>query len=216
MSAVRPASQADIRAALAPQPIDTDEWRWITGGEPQVERAVRAAMPADPVRAAVLVPLVCRRKGFSVLLTSRSADLRDHAGQVSFPGGRMEPGDSDPWDTALREAHEEIGLERDLVRFAGYLPVHPLLTGFRVTPAVGFVAPGYRLRLDEAEVREAFEVPLDYLFDAANFRERSRILGGIELRTTEILFEGRTIWGATCGMLMTLRRQLSTATGAPS
>ena len=198
--------QADIVAALAPMPVEAEEWRWLTGAAPELERQLRAAMPPRSVSAAVLVPLVTHDAGYSVLLTQRSTELKDHAGQISFPGGRIEASDADPWQAALREAQEEIGLDRDRVSFGGYLPVHPILTGYRVTPVVGFVLPGYRLALDAAEVDDAFEVPLDYVFDIKNYRPRQRTLGGAVLQTTEIHYAGHIIWGATCGMLMTLRR----------
>jgi 8-oxo-dGTP pyrophosphatase MutT (NUDIX family) len=168
-------------------------------------------MPEQQVAAAVLVPLVERDEGFSVLLTQRSTELKDHAGQISFPGGRIEAGDASPWEAALREADEEIGLRREWIAFGGYLPDHPILTGYRITPVVGFVVPQYRLALDAAEVHDAFEVPLDFLFDAGNHRPRLRVLGGVSLETIEIPYAGRTIWGATAGILLTLRRRVQEA-----
>ncbi len=200
-------TKSDICAALQPTPVlRGDEWFWLTGASPELRLRVQAAMPARMVSAAVLVPLVEREEGFSVLLTERSFALKDHPGQISFPGGRIEPGDASPWEAALREAQEEIGLQRDWISFAGYLPDHPILTGFRVTPVVGFVVPHHRLALDAGEVHDAFEVPLRYLFDEANHRPRERMLGGVSLRTTEIPFLNHTIWGATAGMILTLRR----------
>lgn len=200
-------TKSDICAALQATPVSRgDEWHWLTGASPELRLAVRAAMPARMVAAAVLVPLVERDEGFSVLLTERSAALKDHPGQISFPGGRIEAGDASPWDAALREAQEEIGLRREWVSFAGYLPDHPILTGFRVTPVVGFVVPHHRLALDAGEVHDAFEVPLQYLFDPANHRPRERTLRGVKLQTTDIPFLNHTIWGATAGMLLTLQR----------
>jgi 8-oxo-dGTP pyrophosphatase MutT (NUDIX family) len=200
-------TKSDICAALQATPVSRgDEWHWLTGASPELRLAVRAAMPARMVAAAVLVPLVERDEGFSVLLTERSAALKDHPGQISFPGGRIEAGDASPWDAALREAQEEIGLRREWVSFAGYLPDHPILTGFRVTPVVGFVVPHHRLALDAGEVHDAFEVPLQYLFDPANHQPRERTLRGVKLQTTDIPFLNHTIWGATAGMLLTLQR----------
>jgi 8-oxo-dGTP pyrophosphatase MutT (NUDIX family) len=210
-------TRSDISAVLAASPlVGHDEWRWLTGADPALEQRVRAAMPVPAVEAAVLVPLVEHADGLAVLLTERAAGLNHHAGQISFPGGRIEAGDRDPYAAALREASEEIGLQPELVSFGGYLPQHPILTGYRVTPAVGFLAPGYALRLDAGEVHDAFEVPLRYLFDPANHRPRRRVLGSVTLETVEIPYRGRTIWGATCGMLLTLRgllhgRQAQTA-----
>lgn len=217
MSWVDSLSKADICAALQPTPVlRGDEWFWLTGASPELRLRVQAAMPARTVPAAVLVPLVERDEGFSVLLTERSSALKDHPGQISFPGGRIEPGDASPWEAALREAQEEIGLQRDWISFAGYLPDHPILTGFRVTPVVGFVVPHHRLALDAGEVHDAFEVPLKYLFDEDNHRPRERTLGGVALQTTEIPFLSHTIWGATAGMILTLRRLVQERRSTPS
>ncbi len=217
MSAQGPLNRADICAALLPAPQrGADEWYWLTGASAELRDQVQAAMPERSVDAAVLVPLVEREQGFTVLLTQRSAALKDHAGQISFPGGRIEAADEGPWEAALREAEEEIGLRREWISFAGFLPDHPLLTGYRVTPAVGFIAPQYRLALDAAEVQNAFEVPLDFLFDAANHRPRMRTLGGVTLETTEMTYGGRTIWGATAGMLLTLRRRVRQGRKCPA
>jgi 8-oxo-dGTP pyrophosphatase MutT (NUDIX family) len=156
----------------------------------------------------VLVPLVEREGGLTVLLTQRATTLKDHAGQISFPGGRIDPGDADAWGAALREAHEEIGLSESFVEFAGYLPDHWVGTGFRVTPVVGFVDPRYDLRIATAEVHDVFEVPLEFILDAANHRTRTRLLAGVTLESHDIPYGDRNIWGATAGMLLTLRRLL--------
>ena len=198
-----------IKAALRARPSAPDEdMEWLPETAPALREQVRRALPATRIAAAVLVPVVERDDELSLLLTQRSRTLRDHAGQIAFPGGRIEPQDRDPWSAALREAHEEIGLEASRVEFAGYLPDHLIVTGFRVTPVVGFVAPDYRLRVAAEEVDEAFEVPLAFLFDAANLRERERRIGATSFAVYDITYDGRRIWGATAGMVMTLRRML--------
>ncbi len=202
-------SKGHIRESLEPQPsAPHEDMLWLAGASPELVARVRAAMPVERVPAAVLVPLVERDAGFTVLLTQRAATLKDHAGQISFPGGRIEPGDADAWHAALREAYEEIGLSRSHVEFAGYLPDHWVGTGFRVTPAVGFVSPFYELRIATDEVHDVFEVPLDFILDAANHKSRMRRLGEVTLQTFDIPYGERIIWGATAGMLMTFRRLL--------
>jgi 8-oxo-dGTP pyrophosphatase MutT (NUDIX family) len=181
---------------------------WLTGASTELQARLRTSMSAVPVPAAVLVPLVEREGGLTVLLTQRATTLKDHAGQISFPGGRIDPGDADAWRAALREAHEEIGLAETFVEFAGYLPDHWVGTGFRVTPVVGFVDPRYDLRIAAAEVHDAFEVPLEFILDAANHRARTRVLAGVTLEGYDIPYGERIIWGATAGMLLTLRRLL--------
>jgi len=202
-------SKAHIRESLATEASATgDDMLWLAGATPEVLERIRAAQPTMRVPAAVLVPLVERDQGMTVLLTQRAATLKDHAGQISFPGGRIEPDDSDAWHAALREAHEEIGLQGSFVEFAGYLPDHIVGTGFRVTPVVGFVNPGYELRIATAEVHDVFEVPLQFILDEANHKPRTRELGGVKLEVYDIPYGDRNIWGATASMLLTLRRLL--------
>jgi 8-oxo-dGTP pyrophosphatase MutT (NUDIX family) len=179
---------------------------WLANASAELKERIRARIPERRIPAAVLVPLIERESGWTVLLTQRAAQLRAHAGQISFPGGRIEPEDRDAWAAALREAEEEIGLAAHKVEFAGYLPDHLVATGFRITPIVGFVSPDHDLRLAADEVHDTFEVPLAFLFDAANHRPRLRTFGDLSVETTDIPFGARTIWGATAGMLMTLRR----------
>jgi len=185
---------------------------WLAGASPEVVARMRAALPTRRTPAAVLVPLVERAAGLTVLLTERATTLKDHAGQISFPGGRIEPEDADAWHAALREAQEEIGLAPAQVEFAGYLPDHIVISGFRVTPVVGFVKPDYQLQIAEAEVHDVFEVPLDFILDAANHKPRQRKIGELTIDIHDIPYGSRNIWGATAGMLMTLRRLLQTRT----
>jgi 8-oxo-dGTP pyrophosphatase MutT (NUDIX family) len=189
---------------------------WLVPGlSAQDSIKYRSAFPAAPIPAAVLVPLVERPEGLTVLLTQRATQLRQHAGQISFPGGRMEPEDANPKATALREAHEEIGLDAQFISVVGYLVDHILLSGFRVTPVVAFVRPGFELLLDAKEVQDTFEVPLSFVFDPANHRPRRRQfgLGDTEIELCDIPYGDRNIWGATAGMLLTLYSLLQEPTG---
>jgi len=182
---------------------------WLAPGmSPQESRELRAYFPSTPIPAAVLVPLVEREDDLTVLLTQRASQLKNHAGQISFPGGRIEPDDAGPREAALREAHEEIGLGPQFVSVVGYLADHILLTGFRVTPVVGFVRPGFELLLDPGEVDDTFEVPLNHVFEPANHRSQRRQFGTTpgEVHVWDIQYEGHNIWGATAGMLLNLYR----------
>jgi len=164
---------------------------------------------ADNIAAAVLVPLIERSEGWSVVLTLRSADLADHAGQISLPGGRIDPGDADAPAAALREAEEEIGLARDYVELAGRLDTWFTGTGFEVTPIVGLVRPPPRFVPDPVEVAEVFEVPLDFILDKRNHQLRARELGGQQRFFWAIPYLNRNIWGATAGMLVNLAEALA-------
>jgi len=181
-----------------------------------VEKWYRAP---DPVHAAVLVPLVMRERA-SVLLTQRTAHLKKHAGQISFPGGRMEPTDADAVAAALREAHEEVGLDPRRVEVLGSLPTYTTGTGFIVTPVVGLIAPDdsehlqLSLRPDPGEVEEAFEVPLDFLMDPRHHQRRAFDLSGTSLEFFSMPWSSDAgkeyfIWGATAAMLRNLYRFLA-------
>lgn len=165
--------------------------------------------PARPVaQAAVLVGLVPRERT-QVLLTLRTADLRHHAGQVSFPGGRIEPGDADAVAAALREAHEEIGLPPSGATPLGYLDPLVTITGFRVLPVVALVDPGYVPVPHPGEVAEVFEVPLGFLLDPANLaRRRFELPAGGVREVLEYRYPAQRIWGATASMLLNLRHRL--------
>jgi 8-oxo-dGTP pyrophosphatase MutT (NUDIX family) len=177
----------------------------IAGEDEGKEGGARA-----PVAAAVLFPIVLRPVAPTVLLTRRTDHLKDHPGQISFPGGRVEPDDVSPAHTALREAEEEIGLVPAHVEIAGYLPEYLTSTGFRVTPVVAVVTPPFSLRLDPFEVAEAFEVPLDFLLDPANHRRHALHYRG-RLRHFHAMPWGEYfIWGATAGMIVSLSRALGT------
>jgi len=185
-----------IRACLLSEPLSGD-FVQEDGGE---------GLTLTP--AAVLFPIVLRDDGHTVLLTQRTAHLRDHAGQVSFPGGRVEDEDPSPVHTALRETEEEIGLAREHIEVLGFLPEYRTGTGFRVTPVVGLVKPPFELRLDAFEVAEAFEVPLDFLLDPANHQAHSLHYRGALRHFFAMPYGDYFIWGATAGMIRSLTARL--------
>lgn len=158
--------------------------------------------------AAVLVPIVLRESEPTVLLTQRTAHLRDHAGQVSFPGGRVEADDASPVATALRETEEEIGLTRERIEVLGFLPEYRTGTGFRVTPVVALVRPPFELTLDPFEVAEVFEVPLAFLLDPANHQRHSLHYRGALRSYFAMPYGDYFIWGATAGMIRSLSERL--------
>jgi 8-oxo-dGTP pyrophosphatase MutT (NUDIX family) len=169
-----------------------------------------AAPPAIPlIAAAVLVPVLLENP-LSLLLTERTAHLTAHAGQIAFPGGKIEARDADARSAALREAHEEIGLDPALVETLGYLEPYRTGTGFLITPVVAFVASGFVARPDPAEVADAFTVPLDFLMNEDNHKIDSREWRGQQRRFYAMPFEHRYIWGATAGIIRALYRRLLT------
>jgi 8-oxo-dGTP pyrophosphatase MutT (NUDIX family) len=171
---------------------------------------IRAALPPDRVLrpAAVLVPLIDHPRRPTVLLTRRTDHLSSHAGQVAFPGGRVDEGDAGPVDTALRETWEEIGLDRSFIDVIGALDVYETGTGFSITPIVGVVRPGFSLSVHADEVAEVFEVPLDFFLDPANHRRESREWRGALRHYYVMPYDGHHIWGATAGMLVNLYEKL--------
>lgn len=185
-----------LRASLLPEPL--------AGQFVQEDGA--ADLPLTP--AAVLFPIVLRDDGYTVLLTQRTAHLRDHAGQVSFPGGRVEEDDLSPIDTALRETEEEIGLARERVEIVGFLPEYRTGTGFRVTPVVALVRPPFDLQPDPFEVAEIFEVPLSFLLDPANHQQHSLHYRGALRNYFAMPYGEYFIWGATAGMIRSLSERL--------
>jgi 8-oxo-dGTP pyrophosphatase MutT (NUDIX family) len=187
----------------------TVEWLRARLAAPRGAEPVREpAAPAAAIPAAVLIPIVARASGLTVLLTQRTAHLRDHAGQVSFPGGRCEPDDPSPRHTALRESREEVGIEPEQVDVLAVLPDYFTSTGFRVTPVVGLVSPPLNLRLDDFEVAEVFEPPLAYLLESANYRREHFEHDGASRPYWAVPWQGYFIWGATAGMLVSLREWL--------
>jgi len=169
--------------------------------------------PAGRREAAVLVPIVLRPDELTLLLTRRTAHLKDHSGQISFPGGRAEPADGGAEGTALREAREEIGLPPASVEVLGKLSEYHTRTDFRVTPVVALVSPPFDLRLDAHEVDEAFEVPLSFVLDPANHQRHTREFQGRMVPFYAIPYRDYYIWGATAGMLVNLYRYLAGARG---
>jgi len=199
----------EIRKRLAPIPDQPGLTPVIGDGRPEPGQPSPWAHPKPLRPAAVLVPIVKRPAGHTVLLTQRTDHLNHHAGQVSFPGGRVEPQDKGPVDTALRETEEEVGLHRSFVEIAGALDIYETGTGFSITPIVGFVSEGFTLTLESNEVAEAFEVPLDFLMDPANHQRESREWQGRMRHYYVMPYQGYHIWGATAGMLVNLSQRLS-------
>jgi 8-oxo-dGTP pyrophosphatase MutT (NUDIX family) len=190
---------AFIRERLAGTSLPVD---LVGEAAARVEPALLAAWFKQPLRpAAVLVPLCVRAGGIHVLLTERTQTVRDHPGQVAFPGGMVEAADPDLVTTALREANEEIGMQASQVEVIGYLLPQAVITGYAVLPVVGFYAADFVPRLDPREVAAVFEVPLEYLQDSDNRVRVDRIRNGVTLPTYEYHFEGHRIWGATALML---------------
>ncbi len=190
-----------IIAALAgTTPADDPVATAMAGNLPDCLR--RLIKPKSLVPAAVLMPLVEGPTAIDVILTQRAGHLKHHAGQISFPGGRLEDQDDGPVDTALRESQEEIGLDRGHVKVVGFLDPYITITGYVVTPVVGFVGEGFSLQADNVEVEEIFMAPMKFLLDPANWMKRQRDFMGVPVTYYEIAWENRNIWGATAAMLI--------------
>lgn len=189
-------------------PVEAAEVRAATRGDHDLNPG--ETPPSAALRpAAVLVPLIDRADGMTVLLTQRTAHLSAHAGQISFPGGRIEEQDTDAVAAALRETEEEVGLPRELISVIGRLDTYVTGTGFEITPIVGIVDPLYTLAIDPHEVAEAFEVPLSYILDTRNHNRTERESAGRTRVFFVLPYEGRNIWGATAGMLVNLAEVLA-------
>ena len=166
------------------------------------------ASDAPLTAAAVLVPIGAREGEPTLLLTRRTDHLHSHAGQISFPGGRVDPCDTNPIDCALREAEEEVGLPPDRTQIVGRLDTYQTRTGFEIVPVVGIVRPPFTVRPDTFEVAEVFEVPLGFIVDPANHRRDSRIFQGTERQFWAMPYRDYYIWGATAAMLVNLSEVL--------
>jgi len=197
--AVFPLTRESIAAGLA---------RPAPPPEPGGLHVIALTEGARVTEAAVLVPLVNRAGAVQVLLTQRTPHLDDHAGQISFPGGRVEAADASREETALRETEEEIGLARARVAVLGRLSEYDIPSGFRITPVVGWVEPPFVLKPDPFEVAAVFEAPLEHFLDADRYQRREFRFRGRHRHYLAIPFEGRYIWGATAGMLYNLCRTL--------
>lgn len=190
--------------------------RWGSGMA-RCERIIRGdndlnpqmSMPTETKAAAVLVPLVLREEEITVLLTQRTNHLKAHAGQVSFPGGRVEKTDDSREAAALRETEEEIGVTRELIELIGHLDIYMTRTGYEITPVVGFVRPPFQVTPDPFEVAEVFEVPLNFLIAPANHQLMAREDKGSKRQFYAIQYQERYIWGATAGMLVNLSELLA-------
>jgi 8-oxo-dGTP pyrophosphatase MutT (NUDIX family) len=190
-------------------PLEAAAFRLILRGDHDLNPDM-ISPPSTQLRpAAVLVPLIDYPAGMAVLLTQRTQHLSAHAGQISFPGGRIEADDLDAVAAALRETEEEVGLRRDRVRVIGRLDTYVTGTGFEITPIVGIVEPPVALAIDPYEVAEAFEVPLAFILDRRNHQRIERAVGAHNRSFFVLPFEGRNIWGATAGILVNLAEVLA-------
>jgi 8-oxo-dGTP pyrophosphatase MutT (NUDIX family) len=177
-------------------------------GDQGTDRMLEIIAREQPIRPAAVLIAVVDHPQPTVLLTQRAAHLHDHAGQISFPGGKIDPQDASPLDAALREAWEEIGLAREFIDPIGYLDLYGTGFGFRILPTLARIRPGFSLRISEGEVDDAFEVPLAFLMDAANHQVHSKEFRGIMRSYYAMPFEQHYIWGATAGMLRVLYERI--------
>ena len=177
-------------------------------GDPGTDRMLQIIAREQPVRpAAVLIPVVDHPQP-TVLLTQRSVHLAEHAGQISFPGGKIDATDASPLEAALREAHEEVGLKREFIEPVGYLDLYGTAFGFRILPTLARVRPGFKLVINHSEVDDAFEVPLAFLMNPENHQVHSKEFRGMERSYYAMPFAERYIWGATAGILRVLYERI--------
>ncbi len=188
--------------ALPEDPLDVT----MPPGSERWPASMRDRLTSTLTPAGVLIPVMQKSARLSLLLTQRSALLKHHAGQVSFPGGRMEHSDKDVGAAALREAHEEVGIEPRHISVIGFLRPMPTITGYAVTPVVGLVSEEAELVIDRSEVEYAFEVPLEFVLDEANDRLVEREIHGRRLPMVEFHYQEERIWGATAHMLLAFRK----------
>ncbi len=177
-------------------------------GDRGTDRMLQIIAREQPIRPAAVLIAVIDRPQPTVLLTQRAAHLHDHAGQISFPGGKIEVSDASPLDAALRETWEEIGLTREFIDPIGYLDLYATSFGFRILPTLARVKPGFTLRISETEVDDAFEVPLAFLMDVANHQVHTKEFRGIERSFYAMPYKQHYIWGATAGILRVLYERI--------
>ena len=195
-SRIKPLDDALQVGGLAEEPLRSDFDLWPDGTQ------LRGTTDRPLKPAAVLVPIINRPEGPTILLTQRTAHLKKHAGQISFPGGGVEPNDPHRVATALRETQEEIGLDPERVKLLGRLSMYETSTAYGVTPVVGWIEPPFNLDLDEFEVEDVFEAPLSFILDRRNHVKETAVREGIRRSFYVIPYQNRRIWGATAGMLI--------------
>ncbi len=209
MTAVQTPNDADLRLRIRER-LRPDAGSSSKRSDFDLDPKWREAMSPERVLrpAAVLIPIIERRNGLQVLFTRRADHLARHAGQVSFPGGRLNDGEDDPVAAALRETEEEVGLSRSFVSVKGELDRYETGTGFAIHPFVALVREGFALTIDPSEVAEAFEVPLTFLMDHANHEQQTTTWQGRERRFYAMTYGSHYIWGATAGILVNLHQRL--------
>lgn len=201
-------ARARERLTLETPPGLTDASIEPARGDHDADPAMKAISEIRPIRPAAVLIAVVDHPEPTVLLTQRAQHLPDHPGQISFPGGKIDKTDADPMEAALREAEEEIGLARELVKPIGYLDLYMTTLGYRIVPVIARVEPGFELTLNTSEVDAAFEVPLSFLMDHANMERHSRDWQGIERHYYAITFGERYIWGVTAGIMRDMRERI--------